>query len=254
VDDSLYRLHWELEQDHWWFAARRRIIVGVIDALFEESERRTLVDIGCGAGGTVAALRHRYRCHGLDAAEQAIAYARKADPEGSYILGGVPEALVPLAADAGIFSLLDVLEHVEEDADFLKHVVEAARPGTHILITVPARKDLWSRHDETNHHFRRYEKDELTALWRGLPVEPRFITFFNSRLFPLIWVVRSIMRLSGKGFGESDTDLRMPGRLVNTVLKGIFGDEAGRIEALARRRPVAPYAFGVSLMAVLTRQ
>lgn len=69
--------------------------------------------------------------------------------------------------------LLDLLEHVEDDAALLASVVARLRPGGRMLITVPAWPALFSAHDRALHHLRRYTPAALRArlLGAGLLVD-----------------------------------------------------------------------------------
>lgn len=59
---------------------------------------------------------------------------------------------------------VNVLEHIEHDADELAAAYESLRPGGHLCIFVPALRFLYSAHDASIGHVRRYHKRELTAL------------------------------------------------------------------------------------------
>lgn len=58
----------------------------------------------------------------------------------------------------------EVMEHVEDDARFLSRIFQLVKPGGQLILSVPARKDLWSVDDEYVGHFRRYERSELITL------------------------------------------------------------------------------------------
>jgi hypothetical protein len=62
--------------------------------------------------------------------------------------------------------LMDVIEHINNDATFLKELVNSPdiQNGTSFLITVPAFQSLFSRHDVLLSHYRRYNIKQLTAL------------------------------------------------------------------------------------------
>lgn len=82
--------------------------------------------------------------------------------------------------------LLDVVEHVREDRDFLARLVgEHLIEGGAALITVPAWDALFSAHDRFLGHFRRYDAQTLAALARstGLAVQAQGY-FFASLLLP----------------------------------------------------------------------
>jgi SAM-dependent methyltransferase len=74
-----------------------------------------------------------------------------------------------------VLTLLDVLEHVEDDASLLRGLAGSVRPGGHVLVSVPAWPALFSRHDVALKHFRRYAPRELAALLdvTGLEVSER---------------------------------------------------------------------------------
>jgi len=55
----------------------------------------------------------------------------------------------------------EVLEHVEEDGEFLKKVHNLLAKDGQIVLSVPSRQKYWSIHDEIVGHKRRYEKVEL---------------------------------------------------------------------------------------------
>jgi hypothetical protein len=148
---------------------------------------------------------------------------------------------------------MDVLEHIEDDKRFLEKLADLARPGTHIVITVPALRSLWSVHDVTAGHVRRYEKAELERLFVGLPVSVRALGFFNARLYPLIRFFRFIGNHFGRSVGRGSTDFALPPFGVNAILTRIFAGEARRVNALYAHPRDPGYSNGVSLIAVLER-
>ena len=71
MDELLYRQHAALEDVHWWFVGRRRIVMRLIDQWVPRGV--TLLDVGCGAGGMLHELQSTYRARGVDSSESAIA-------------------------------------------------------------------------------------------------------------------------------------------------------------------------------------
>lgn len=57
--------------------------------------------------------------------------------------------------------LIDVLEHLQDDEEYLKKFYLKLREGGRIFIYVPARRELFSEFDKSIGHFRRYTKKEL---------------------------------------------------------------------------------------------
>jgi len=63
---------------------------------------------------------------------------------------------------------LDVLEHFDEDKEFLLKVKRILKPGGQVIIKVPAQSALFSNVDIASGHFRRYDMNELRNLLEEL--------------------------------------------------------------------------------------
>ncbi|MFC2093885.1 class I SAM-dependent methyltransferase [Bacteroidota bacterium] len=70
----------------------------------------------------------------------------------------------------GSFGLFDtvifihVLEHIENDKEVLNHTYNLLEKSGHVLIEVPALSMLFSEHDKSLGHFRRYNKKLLNSI------------------------------------------------------------------------------------------
>jgi 2-polyprenyl-3-methyl-5-hydroxy-6-metoxy-1,4-benzoquinol methylase len=252
MKDQVFDIHARLEQRHWWFRGRRAIVVPLIERVLRERQC-AIVDVGCGTGGTVDVLSKRYRCIGVDSSELAINTAHTLYPDAQFRCGVVPRDIHDLQADAGLYLLMDVLEHVQEDKAFLESIVSFARPGSFFLITVPAHQSLWSEHDVTAGHCRRYERESLMALWASLPVRERLLSSINYRLYPIIRFLRYVGRRLNHSWGGRGTDFSMPPALINDTLTWIFGGEhkavLDRLDGTSRSFP-----SGVSFIALLEKR
>jgi len=235
LEKEIYALQYKVEKDHWWFVARLRIFLRYLDVKMPASPSAKLLDVGCGTGAVAEALAERYDAHGIDSSPDAVAFCRERG------LANMNVGLLADVSESGSFDMLtffDVMEHVADDARLLRDAHRLLKPGGSVLITVPAFPSLWSRHDEVLHHQRRYTRSHLRSLVQGAGFQIRHLTFFNTLLFPVAVVRRSVAKLSGSSAGN---DLQIPGRLVNTALRTIFAAE----------RHVLPYIslpFGLSLL------
>ncbi len=77
---------------------------------------------------------------------------------------------------SGTFDLvcaLDIVEHVDDDDAAVTEIVRIARPGAHILLSVPLHTARWTAFDDFCGHRRRYEPDQLRQILRrhGLSVQ-----------------------------------------------------------------------------------
>jgi SAM-dependent methyltransferase len=238
---EMYALHEAHERSHWWYAARRRI---VLHLLRRELRRSTgplrLLDIGCGAGGMLAHLREFGDVTAVDPSPEAVAFAASKGTSEVY-LGGLPHGLPFGDAERfDVITLLDVLEHVDDDKASLVTLHRLLAPGGLLVLTVPAFPFMWSSHDVVNEHKRRYTRRTL----HDRLVHARFrigtLSYYNTILFPPIAAVRVAARMLGGGTAEPDVGA-VPGP-VNAVLRSVFG-----AERFALGRVTLP--FGVSLIA-----
>ena len=231
----------ELDQDHWWFIARRRILASLIERLVKPPKKARVLEVGCGTGHNLKMLG---KYGALEACElDDCARALAAKRLGREIKSARLPDLSMFERDSyDVVALLDVLEHVPDDVASLKAILKRLKPGGALILTVPANPWMWSAHDVAHHHFRRYSRRELQRVVREAGFEIQLLSFFNSLLFPLVAAARVIGKLTRK---ESADD-HLPSAPVNAVLEKVFGLEAGIVGRV-------PMPFGVSLIAVLRR-
>jgi 2-polyprenyl-6-hydroxyphenyl methylase/3-demethylubiquinone-9 3-methyltransferase len=116
-----------------WAWDRRRALL-----LSEARPGERVLDLGCGAGRFVAALRAAGAdAVGVEIAEAALARARAVAP-GADLRLLEPDGSIPL--EHGAVDLVwcsEVLEHVADGGHLLQEARRVLRPGGRILVTVP---------------------------------------------------------------------------------------------------------------------
>jgi SAM-dependent methyltransferase len=260
VRDDLFDLHAAIEAQHWWFRGRREIVRAVLRQVVAPGTGRLVLDVGCGTGATAAALSTEYAVVGVDSSASAIGWAERTYAGLRFVTGRVPDSVPDESAQASAYLLMDVAEHVPDDFLLISTLLAALRPGGHLLMTVPADETLWSEHDVSFGHFRRYDPSRLRQTWEGLPVTVRLVSYFNARLYPAVRTIRTLNRWAGRALGDQRTDFRLPVRPVNDLLTSIFAAEATRLRraidapAVDGALAVPSYRRGVSIMAVLRRE
>jgi trans-aconitate methyltransferase len=249
-----FQLHAEIEERHWWFVARRRIVRRLVRHVLPPSPGTTIVDVGCGTGANIASFSDEYRCAGIDTSAEAIGWARRRFPAARFLVGRAPGDLGDLLPQARMFLLMDVLEHLADDFAGLSELVDAAPAGSYFLVTVPADPSLWSEHDESFGHYRRYDRRRFEQLWADLAVSTLLVSHFNTRMYPLIRAVRAWNQVRGRASGRAGTDFWLPPQPVNRLLEALFAGEGSVLEDLLRGRRSQGYRAGASLLALLRRE
>jgi SAM-dependent methyltransferase len=236
VDSTLWDAIERVERRHWWFRGRRELVTAMLRARVPDGAR--VLDVGCGTGFVLERLLDHFDAWGLE--PDASVRARASDRAAPRIRAGSTfdhSAVAPGSFDAVL--LLDVLEHLDDDAEGLRSVLPLLRPGGVVLLTVPAMPWLWSSHDVRNEHRRRYTRRTLRALVTGAGLAPVVLSYANARLFPLALVHRGFLRLAGQ---RTDRELELPPRGVNALFERVF---AGEASGTGRG-----YPFGLSLVSL----
>src|SRR5689334_3739322 len=221
MDERLMNAMLELDDRHWWYRGRRRIIQAELDRLPLPPGGRVL-DAGCGSGRTLEELGRYGEVFGIELDPGAAGVARARG------CGEVREGrLEELPWEDGFFDLitcLDVIEHTPDDRVTLGELRRVCRPGGFLLVTVPAYQSLWSQHDEANHHFRRYGRRTLRAAALDSGWRVHRVTSFNSLLFAPAAAVRVAQRW--RPSSDYKPDLTLGPSWLNSVLERPLALEA----------------------------
>jgi SAM-dependent methyltransferase len=243
MDEVLERQIHEVEEWHWWYRGRRRVIAALIGRLGLPPGTQIL-DAGCGSGRNMVDLVRYGTVTGLEIADASVLWARDRGV-GEVVQGSITAA--PFADESFDFAVcLDVLEHIDDDQQALRELRRTIRPGGTLLITVPAYQSLWSEHDVVNHHKRRYTRKTLAAVASQSGWVTAWNSYFNCCLLPAAATHRRLSRLR-HSVDEPVSDLGLTPRRLNGVLEAPLHLEA-QIIGRGRRIPA-----GLSLMAVLRR-
>ena len=236
MDAHIYAEMAALEDNHWWFVARRKILDKLIATLPLPANAQIL-EAGCGTGGNLAMLAQYGQVYAMEANAQALELA--ATKGIGHIATGRLPAPIPFDGRAfDLIALLDVMEHLDQDEAAIRALRARLKPGGWLIITVPAYPFLWSHHDELHHHKRRYVAGNFRAVIESADCNVEYLSYFNSWLFPLI----AAARLARMGSGHSG-DLSMPNKFINSLLTHIFASERLLLGRVA-------FPFGVSLLAL----
>lgn len=239
MDESLYHLHYNQEESHWWFAARSEIVRRVIERYGNLKPGDTILDVGCGTGAIMKQLSENYKVVGIDMSPLAVEYSKKRGLTDVFLMPVQEFPRDKYNVKAAI--LLDVIEHIDDDVDVLRTVRDIVGPDGRVIVTVPAYKWLWSSHDLVNHHKRRYNSALLRETLDKAGLEPVMMTYYNTLLFPLA-VVKKVMG-KWKAADQASEAVDQPSGFVNSLFYSVFASEKNLV-------PNFNLPFGVSLLTV----
>lgn len=212
----------------------------VVSEYLPRDESFTLVDVGAGAGLLGEFLRREFPLASYQFVEPIGALAAALEVRfGSESNVETRERY----AGAQYVTLLDVLEHQEDDRAFLADLAGRLDPGAVLLLTVPALRSLWSGWDVSLGHFRRYERSTLLRAADVSGLRPLEVSYLFPELIPPgLWRRRSRPPAEAGAASAEFPDLPKP---VNEVLYLV-----GRASLRLRLR----WPAGTSLLGVFVRE
>ncbi len=239
MENEIFDEMYKVETQHWWFVARRKLIEAVIQKL-ELGKDSLIMDAGCGNGDNLAFLSKYGAVVAMERDANAFAKAQTRGI-GEVLKGDLPNNIhVDVRKDNDLIVLLDVLEHIDDDAGSLKALSGCVKENGNLVLTVPAYQFLWTIRDEQHHHKRRYTANRLKELIENNGWDVKYISYFNTFLFPLALIDRIKQKMFPT---EQDSDLKMPPKFINAMFEKIFSFESKIINKIA-------FPFGLSIIVI----
>jgi SAM-dependent methyltransferase len=231
-----------IESANWWVLARLGIMRFLVDRYLEGRTGRN-IDVGSGTGFVGFSLFGAGTCFGIDR-EKDLVFEYRQRMRGATTANA---EMLPFRSNAFRFAFcLDVLEHLERDADAILEIRRVLERQGVCIFSVPLHPCLWGSEDENAGHVRRY-----TAAVKGLLggiLEIRDVVHWNSWLFLPLWCLRFLEKTrehfrprAPKPSAPSHDPLQIiyaesihPNKLLNFILRTASGIEACLIRAGVR--------------------
>lgn len=236
-----YQQTCQLEKNHWWFVARRKILKSLIQKI-QPSQKFDILEIGAGTGGNLEMLMQFGNVSAVEPNQFAQSKIKERFANKVTLFDGeLPAKLTFDHQKFDLICLFDVLEHIEDDRSSVAALHNILNPGGKIIITLPAFQSLWSPHDEAHHHFRRYNTSTFKEIIKESGLKITRISYFNFLLFPLAIVARLFKK------GNLPTNQDFKPSPINALLTLIFSSE--RLLLSKMNLP-----FGLSLFCILEKK
>ena len=210
-------------EKHWYYAAKFDLLAATV----RRFKARSIADVGAGSGVFSRLLLEHTDC------EEALCVDPAYEREYDEVVNGKPLRFRRdyEGRDFDLILLMDVLEHVDDDAGLLRHVAAAVTPGTPVFITVPAFRFLWSAHDVFLDHRRRYTAAMLANTIGRAGLTVIWLRYFYLAILPLVILVRLLSRRRDPRQGS---DLRPAPGVIGWLLKAVLQLERRAVFPLNR--------------------
>lgn len=240
MHDELYEQLASIEDKHWWFLHRRRLVRSLLEKKLNK-EGSSALDVGSGTGGNLPFLAEI--CEnviGLEKSTLAIQLARKKGT-GATIVEGDANFIADFFSKESfdLVTIFNVLYHqwVTDETALLKQLHSLTKPGGYLVISEPAFEFLWRAHDESGQGKRRYRLKELELLLKRAGYEVKHSTYFNSFSFLPLLGLTLIQRLFPRNKNQekgSVGELNVPPEKINRFVTRLFGLERVWIRVLGK--------------------
>ncbi|MCL2028755.1 MAG: class I SAM-dependent methyltransferase [Bacteroidales bacterium] len=165
-------------ENHYWTKFRNSIV-----AKFTKKYHTTgkILEVGCGRGVVINYLVDQ----GIEACGVELAEVSPLTAVKDRIWANCDAKDLPkdYRDQVETILLLDVIEHLQEPESFLQQLKEQYKRLKTVVITVPARKELFSNYDEFNGHFRRYDLDMLKHTATNIQAKIIYQTYLYRMLY-----------------------------------------------------------------------
>lgn len=211
----------DYEETHWWYTYKKKILRALLIEYSQKRQEKTkILDAGCGTGGMLSFLKEFGTPQGVDLNQLALAHCKKSN------IKNVSKADVenlPYKQTFDVITLLDVLEHVDEDR-CLDSLHRALTKKGILIVSVPAYQWMWSGWDVANDHVKRYNKQSLSNVVTKHGFTIKRVSYLYSFLVLPVFFVRKIKDML---YGPNYTsDIQMAGSpLTNSIMKYVYNSE-----------------------------
>ena len=223
--------------DHFWMQWRHCLLVRAFQCAGDDV--RNALEIGCGHGVAREMLERDLgiSVDGCDLNRTALETAKPG--KGNLFVYNILDQKSSLLGRYDAVLLLDVIEHIDDDAAFVRAALRHLRSGGIVAVNVPANMMLFSDYDRVAGHVRRYTRHGLRGLLESCGVEIQGIQPWGLVMIPLLLARKTLLRRA-KQADVIRTGFVPPNSLSQLLLRGMKNIET----SLPFRMP-----FGTSILA-----
>jgi 2-polyprenyl-3-methyl-5-hydroxy-6-metoxy-1,4-benzoquinol methylase len=231
--------------DHFWIQWRFNSILGIRE--IRELAGARLFEVGCGNGLVIGQFESMPNIivDGCDL--NLLALNQIENSKGDIYLLNIFENPQELVGKYSGILLLDVIEHIDDDNEFLATSCNYIDDDGLIIINVPAMNVLFSRYDKRAGHKRRYNKKMLKELFKKNDIEIISIRYWGFLLLPAAVIRKFILYFTPErkiikvGFQPPNQALNWFCKMLMKIENKLFSSPllGTSLIAVGRRKPTA---------------
>ncbi len=241
--DEYKKMH-ELENYHWYFKFRKKLIGSFIDKICKNRKNLEILDAGCGTCMFTPILQKYGNVMGIEIYQDAIDICHKKGFNNVKKMSVNDMKFKDESFD--FIACFDLLYHknVKDDDLALKNLYKVCKKDGKLLLTDSASKILFGRHDLALGGKKRYNKNELKSKIEKAGFKVERISYYNFFLFPFVLIKRKLNIIFNK---TPKSDIKKENFIINYTLEKITSFEAKLLN-------ITNFPIGVSLVCIATKK
>ncbi len=182
-----------LEEKYWWHLAKRKLVSDLVQKKFPAPAR--IAEGGIGSSRNLLEFKNLgYDVAGFDLMQDAVDFAKQRKIEDVHVHDLTkPWPLQEQSVDAVL--MLDVLEHLPNPVEVMKHASQVLKSNGAIIFTVPCYQWLYGEWDKKLGHFRRYTRKMMRKQVADANLKVEWLNHWNAFTLPAAVAVRGIQKL-----------------------------------------------------------
>ena len=204
--------------EHFWVKRRFEVFRQLARQLDLDFQKLKVAEIGCGHGLVQYQLKKYYGIDvdGFDLNEVALQKSIATDQ--NLFLYDIHQRNPEYKNHYDLIILFDVIEHIEDQFQFIESSLYHLKKGGILAINVPALQFLYSDYDLVAGHIRRYNGRSISFLEEDFNIKKLAFTYWGLPLLPLLVIRKFTLAFSKTNQQTINSGFKPPSNFANTLL------------------------------------